>query len=296
MKNIKYIIAIILFSYTISYSQEYHIGIKGGMNFSTIKGNPEAGVDEKYSYTNGFHFGIEGLYSMNDYFSIGTGIMYTQIGANYNYEGPGYYVFPEEGYYLLKSDHVTYKMNISNSYINLPLNLYFRPVEKFELKVGGYLGFLINPTATGKMSFGNKFNQQLKYNYYSDKTPSIYGYRDGYLRVKTYDEDNNEIIRQTRKVANAYYQYKPEEYKNESFYNVVDYGINIGANYYFNSSLYLGINLQYGLADITNNKLDRSLKSLVDDGDLYLNNNDHYIYREDFDTNYNIQTSVGFRF
>ena len=296
MKNIKYIVAIIIFSYAVATAQDYHIGIKGGVNFATIKGPSEEGTDEKYSFTNGFHFGIEGLYSINDYFSFGTGIIYTQIGANYNYEGPGYYVFPEENYYLLKSDHVTYVMNISNSYIDIPLNVYFKPIKKFELQFGGYVGFLINPTATGKMSFGSKFNQQLKYNYYTDKKPSLYGYRGGFLRVKTYDEDGEERIRQTKKIANAYYQYKPAEYEDETFYNVLDYGINISANYYFNSSLYVGVNLQYGLADITNNKLDRSLKSLEDDGDLYFNNSDHFIYRDDFDTNYNLQASIGFRF
>ncbi|HHH54189.1 MAG TPA: PorT family protein [Bacteroidetes bacterium] len=296
MNKVKFIIFISIINISVLSAQEYHFGIRGGMNFSTIKGPAESGATEKYSFSNGFHFGVEFLYEFNDYFSSGIELAYTQIGANYKYEGPSYYVFPEEGYYVLKSDNSTYTMNIANSYIDLPLNLYFRPIKKLELKVGGYLGFLINPSATGKLSFGNKFNQQLKYNYFSDKKPSIYGYNGGYLRVKTYDDDGNEVIRETRKVAGAYYQYKSDEYENETYYNILDYGLNFGANYYFNPSLYLGLNLQYGLADITNNKLDRSLSTLIEDGDSYLNNNDKFVYRNDKDVNYNLQVSIGFRF
>ena len=283
-------------SYIVSNAQEFHIGIRGGVNLSTVKGPSESGVIEKYSYANGFHFGVEGLYSLNDYFSIGTEILYSQLGANYTYEGPSYYIFFTDGNYLLKSDNVKYNLNISNSYINIPVNIFFRPIKSLELKLGGYMGFLINPTATGKLSFGNKFNQQLKYNYYSDKKPSYYDYAGRLLHIKTYDEEDNEIIRTTRKTANAYYQFRPEDYENDAFYNVLDYGLNMGANYYINSGLYLGLSLQYGLADITNDKLDRSLKTLEDDGDLYFNNDDHYIFRKDKDTNYNLQLSIGFRF
>lgn len=63
------------------------------VNFSTISGPLESEVLESYKINNGFHFGVEGLYSFNDYFSAGAEIQYSQIGAKYKYQGPSYYIF-----------------------------------------------------------------------------------------------------------------------------------------------------------------------------------------------------------
>jgi len=296
MKDIILVFVAVLIT-NFSFSQEYHFGIRGGMNFSTIKGPSEPGAEEKYSFTNGFHFGLEALYSFNDYISIGSGITYSQTGAKYSFRGPSYYIFFDDGNYVLRNNDVKIDLEIINSYIIIPLNIYARPFKKIELKFGGYAGFLINPTASGKLRFGNKFNQILRYNYYSDKKNYYNPYEiNTKLRIKVVDEEGNEIIKTTNKVAKAYYQYPPEDYKDETFYNVLDYGVNAGVNYYVNSSLFLGVNMQYGLADITNDKLDRSLVNFADDGDLYFDDDDHYIYRHDKDTNFNIQVSIGFRF
>ena len=296
MKNIFYVFILLLFV-TTANAQEYHFGIRGGLNFATINGPSEPGAQEEYSITNGFHFGLEILYSFNDYISLGSGLNYSQTGAKYKFRGHSYYIFFDDSKFVLENDNVKIDLVINNSYINIPLNLYIRPVPRFELKMGAYAGFMISPTASGKMSFGNKFNQILKYNYYSDKKEYYNPYEyNSRLRIKVIDEDGEETIKTTNKIAKAYYQYPEEDYKDESYYNVLDYGINAGLNYYVNSGLYLGANIQYGLADITNDKLDRSLVSFASDGDLYFNNDDHLIYRKDKDTNFNIQISIGFRF
>lgn len=295
MKNIKYILILVVFSFSSLVAQEYHFGIRGGTNFGKIVGPSEEGADETHSFSNGFHFGIEALYSFNDYFSLGTEIVYNQIGSKYKYVGPSYHIFTDYDNYILTNDNVEYNLTISNSYINLPINVYFKPIKKLEFKLGGYLGFLISPTANGKMYFGSKFNQTLDYNYYSDKTVSYYTTNYGSIQVITPGEDGD-LIRTTAKVAKAYHQYPLTDYEDDSFYKVMDAGLNFGINYYINSSLYLGLNLQYGLIDITNNNLDRSLKSLTEDGDSYFDETDSFIYRQDKDTNLNLQISLGFRF
>lgn len=119
------------------------------------------------------------------------------------------------------------------------------------------------------MQFGNKFNQKLKYNYYSDKdAPNPY-VNYGILYIKTTNADGKEEIRTTKQTSRAYNQFPVADYKDGSFYKVFDAGLNFGINYFINTSLLVGMNFQYGLTDITNNKLDRSLKSLSDDGDLF---------------------------
>jgi len=280
-------------SFSSIIAQEYHFGIRGGINYGKIIGPSEEGAEETNSFGNGFHFGIEALYSFNDFISIGTEVNYNQVGSKYHYNGESYHIFINKST-VLYNDNVTYDLNISNSYINIPLNIFIKPISKLEFKLGGYIAFLINPTATGKMRFGSKFNQILSYNYYSDAKPSVYGYRDGYLKIKNPIDPDDPL--DTRKVANAYYQFPEKDYKENRLYKVMDYGLNAGINYYINSSLYLGLNLQYGLNDITNNNLDRSLKTLGGNGDNVYEEADYLIYRDDKDINLNFQLSLGFRF
>jgi hypothetical protein len=279
-------------------SQGLNIGIRGGVNFSTFSAELDSEVSEKYSLNNGFHFGIEAVYSLNRSFGIGTELLYNQIGTKYKYKGPGYYIFYRDQMYILKNDKVSYDLNISNSYLFLPVNLMIRPVPQLEFKVGAYLGFLIFPTANGTMEFGNKFNKRLRYNYYSDKKPlNPYFENQGIdLNIITENEDGTQTIRRTKQIARAYDQYPSDDIKKGSLYRVVDTGLNIGLNYFINKSLLVGVTFQYGLRDITNNKLDRSLKELDDDGDLFFNNDDKLIYRDKFDRNINFQLSLGFRF
>ncbi len=296
MRNIIFVFIVLILGYSSTNAQEFHFGIRGGTNFGKILGPSEEGVDEGHSFGNGFHFGIEALYSLNDYFSVGSEINYNQIGSKYHYKGRSYHIFFNESRVFFNDD-VEYNLSLSNSYINIPLNVFIRPFRKLEFKLGGYLGFLINPTASGKMRFGSKFNQVLSYNYYTDTKPEVYRYTGGTLVIKnpeTPDDPTKNLS--ARKVAKAYNQYPIEDYKNEKYFNTLDLGLNVGLNYYINSSLYLGLNLQYGLYDITNDKLDRSLKAIGGDGDTNFTNADYLIYRNDKDTNLNFQLSLGFRF
>ncbi len=276
-------------------AQEYHFGIRGGLNFGKITGTTEGNNLDQHTIKNGFHFGIEALYSFNDFVSLGTEISYNQIGSYYQYKGPSYYIFSDN--HVIYSDNVDVSLSINNSYINIPVNIFIRPVNRLELKLGGYMGILIGSGANGKMKFGTKFNQILKYNYYSDNNEKTYRTTPtDKLYISTLSEKGDTIIRSTYKTVTAYSQYPGDDSKKGDLYKVFDFGLNAGISYYFNSSVFMSLNLQYGLMDITNNEMDRSLSKLGGNGDAKFEDDDHFIYRDDIDKNLNLQVSIGFRF
>ncbi len=278
-------------------AQEYHFGIRGGLNFGKINGTPEGGNLDEYTFKNGFHFGIEALYSFDDIISLGTEISYNQIGSKYQYKGPSYYIFSDK--HVIYNDNVDISLSINNSYISIPLNIFIKPIDQLEFKFGGYMGILINSGANGKMKFGTKFNQILKYNYYSDNNEQTYRTTPSdRLYISTISEEGDTIIRSTYKTVTAYSQYQGDDAKAGDLFEVFDFGLNAGINYYVNSSLFFGVNLQYGLKDVTNNKMDRSLSKLGGNGDATFReeDDDHFIFRDDKDKNLNLQFSIGFRF
>ena len=95
---------------------------------------------------------------------------------------------------------------------------------------------------------------------------------------------------QIAKTAGAYYQYNTDQFNSDSgsYYNWFDIGVTGGIQYFINSSLYAGVKVEYGFLDVTNDKLDRSLKAVDEEG--------NFILRDDHDTNLNFQISLGFRF
>ncbi len=276
-------------------AQEYHFGIRGGVNFGKINGTPEGDNLDEYTFRNGFHFGIEAMYSFNDVVSLGTEISYNQMGTNYQYKGPSYYIFSDK--HVIYNDDVDVSLSINNSYVTIPINVFIKPLDRLEFKFGGYMGILIGSGGNGKMKFGTKFNQILKYNYYADNNENAYRTTPSdKLYISTLNEQGDTIIRTTYKTVTAYSQYQGDDAKAGDLFKVFDFGLNAGVSYYLNSSLFLGLNLQYGLKDITNDKVDRSLSKLGGNGDATFEDDDHLIYRDDKDKNFNLQISIGFRF
>ena len=142
-----YILMAFLFAGTLSLTaQEYHFGIRAGLNSATFLGPAEEDVIETNDLNTGFHFGVVGMMRFNDYFALGTEILYNQLGSTYYYEGPSYYRFNVGEVDFLYED-VKINLVVSNSYINIPLLIHFNPIKKLEIIAGGYMGFLVNPVA-----------------------------------------------------------------------------------------------------------------------------------------------------
>ncbi|WP_235298158.1 outer membrane beta-barrel protein [Portibacter marinus] len=268
-------------------AQRYNIGIRAGLNYSKIFGPAEQGLKEVHRFNNGIHFGLTYSYKFTERFGIKTEIAYSSVGSKDSIVGDGYYLvgtnspsiptFEIEGYterYLERT----------NSYINVPFHAYFKPIEKLELFGGPYVAFLINPTAGGTLRFDDgsdiekySFIQSLDYNYYTDKEG-----RGKNTEAITIIVDEQPYT--FPQAAGAYYQFQQ---KNGGLYRWIDAGLSVGAQYYINRSFFAGFRADYGLVDITRKAMDVSLGEF---------NENSFILRDDFDQNFSMQFSLGFKF
>lgn len=285
---VKHIITL-LFLFWISTSlcsQEYNIGVRAGQNYSTIRGNAEAGED--IGISGGFHFGINFYYNFTDNFSLRSELLYIQHGYKQDFIGPSYYMIRKnDGGIVFENGQAEQSLEISNAYLQIPITGNLTLTRKWEIFGGVYVGMLIGPTGRGKLAFESTenpddifFNQSLDFKYYGDEAGEIvtFGNRPAIILVEGQD-----VV--MPKVVGAYYQYLE---KNGNLYNFLDAGISAGMSYYFNRGFYLSLKADYGLLDITNNKMDRSLVALNPDNSLNL--------RKDRDTHLGIQVSFGFKF
>lgn len=281
--------ALILFAFSSQAQLRY--GFKTGLNFARMDGPSEvnaAGENlENWKSITGFHIGLSLGYKVNDYFGVRGELLYTKRGAKYTFEGDSYRIFRYDGGSTQATGRSRYLINITNAYVDLPIVAYGR-WKDFELSAGGYVGLLIQSTGDGSLSFTGgrtvplqnsisdlEFN--LNHNYRKDDP--LGGETDQTVVVKV-DAKTLELP----KTLGAYYDYPEDKGR---LYNSVDYGLVAGLTYYLSRSLYAGVRLQYGLADITKSEADLS-KGRTDNGNL--------LFRDDKDRNVVIQASVGFSF
>ncbi|MCC6461484.1 MAG: PorT family protein [Saprospiraceae bacterium] len=281
--------ALILFAFSSQAQLRY--GFKTGLNFARMDGPSEvntAGENlENWKSITGFHIGLSLGYKVNDYFGVRGELLYTKRGAKYTFEGDSYRIFRYDGGSTQATGRSRYLINITNAYVDLPIVAYGR-WKDFELSAGGYVGLLIQSTGDGSLSFTGgrtvplqnsisdlEFN--LNHNYRKDDP--LGGETDQTVVVKV-DAKTLELP----KTLGAYYDYPEDKGR---LYNSLDYGLVAGLTYYLSRSLYAGVRLQYGLADITKSEADLS-KGRTDNGNL--------LFRDDKDRNVVIQASVGFSF
>lgn len=276
-----------------SLSAQLRYGFKTGLNFAHLEGPSETGPDgaalESWKNVTGFHIGLAVGYNFTDNFGVRGELMYSKKGGKYTFDGPSYRIFRYDGGSSYSTGNTKYLLNVSNSYLDLPV-LGFARWKDFELSAGAYVGVLISSTASGSLTFNNgitaaplnnpidKVQFNLDYNYRRDNP----GEGDnGTTFVARVDGRNIELP----KTLGAYYDY-PED--KGSLYNALDYGLVGGVSYYFSRSLYLGVRLQYGLADVTNNDADLAKASTGPGNELQ--------FRNDKDRNVVLQASIGFSF
>lgn len=278
---------------TVSAAQaQLRYGFKTGLNFAHIEGPSElsaAGANlESWKSLTGFHIGLVLGYSINDYFGLRGELLYTKRGAKYTFEGESYRIFRFEGGSIASTGNSRYLINVNNAYLDLPVLAYGR-WKDFELSAGAYVGLMVQSIGDGSLTYTGgrttslqnsisdlEFN--LDCNYRKDEPG---GGESGQTVTVKVDAKTLEMP----KTLGAYYDY-PEDKGN--MFNSIDYGMVAGLSYYMSRSLFLGLRLQYGLADITNNSADLAKARTEANGNL--------IYRNDKDRNMVIQASVGFSF
>ena len=273
-------------------AQEFNFGIRAGLNYSRFVGPTldVEGADERFAFSNGFHFGITWDYNFTDIIALKTELLYIQKGTEYIYNGDSYYKIEVPGMddKLVEFGQAEMTLDISNAYLSFPLMLSSKVGKKWEVFGGVYGNILLQPTGRGIYKFTSNdrpqeilFDQSLDFNYRSDQA----GEGRTVRRPIGILVDGQQVF--FAKIAGAYFQYEPEERTN-NLINSFDGGLSFGANYFMNRGFYFGMRGTYGLFDMTDNQSDRSFREINDDGSL--------IFTEDNDVQFGLQFSFGFRF
>lgn len=265
-------------------------GVLAGLNYSTFNGPTEAA--ESLGVAGGFHFGVNYSYHMSDLFSLVFELGYTQNGTKQSYNGDSYYIVRGDAVTEFSTGQRDMNLSISNGYLMFPVIANYKVTEKVEVFGGAYVNVLVSPTGRGELSFLQsaeidsfvnhiQFKQSLDYNYRSDEALGQ-AQLSNQRAIGVYIDGNEEYF---PKVAGAYYQ---QNDKRANLMNTIDAGLIVGFNYFLNKGFYAGFRLEYGLTDITDERVDISLESLDATNNL--------IYRDDRDTHLGANISVGFRF
>ena len=300
MKQLILLLLLILGTFTAEAQMKY--GFKTGLNFAHIDGESETGTDganlESWKNTTGFHIGMTLSYKFTDHFGLRGELLYSKRGGKYTFDGPSYRIFRHTSGSILTTGTSKYLINVNNSYIDLPVMAYGR-FGDFEISGGGYVGFLVQSAGEGSLQYSGKTALGNAVYANPDKTATLldFNLNHNYRRDDPgagSSESDSEVpinvkvdgfIAETPKTMGAYYD-QPQG--KDQLYTNLDFGLVGGVSYYISSALYLGVRLQYGLADITNKGADLSKASVDSNGGL--------IFRDDKDKNFMIQASVGFSF
>ncbi len=283
-KTLKPFIFSILILFALQYNFAQSIGVRAGLNYSTFSGPLEK--NEKYGLANGIHFGISYGYKFTNTFMLRAELLYNQMGSKLKFDGDNsYYLIYTPKKTVFETGKRILDLEISNSYISLPITAAYQLTKKIEIYGGLSPSFLINPTARGLVRFTSKenpteiiFKQALDYRYYNDLPKEAATNNE--LRIIV----DGEIVSLPKSVK-AYYQTDALYGSAFKWFNLSAVG---GLNYFINKGFYIGARYEYGLFDVTNNKMDHSITEL----------NDDYTFkkRNDNDKQLSYQISLGFKF
>jgi hypothetical protein len=307
--KLKFFVAALLFVAAGTANAQLRYGFKTGLNFANISGPLEKGASgnalEKFSSTTGFHIGVTLGYKFTDNFGIRGEVLYSKKGTQYTFNGPSYYMFRNGSSTKMSTGTSNYLINLTNAYFDVPVVFYTR-FKSLEFSAGVYGGILIQSIADGNFTYSGAKTVPLGNPIYSDANGNgkydagedlefalDYNYRkDGAGKGVSGSEiakvDGGNIT--LNKTVGAYYEYAS---KSGNLYNSFDYGLVGGISYYLSSALYISGRVQYGLSDITNNKVDRyrTIPAGVQPKDFTTP-----VLSADKDRNFVIQASVGFSF
>lgn len=276
-------------------AQGVGFGFKIGMTQSTFNGPSEQanGNDlESNSNAGGFMVGAIFKYNITDLVGIKAELLYNQKGTKYNFTGQGYQFLPGQGqpFNTLLTGAQRIDLDISNSYLNIPVMAFGR-VGRFEFEGGVSFGVLLSASGNGEVEIdglsgtGNPtgiYNGVLEYRF-NNTTPRRIASVAADVVVLNVDGQMVTFP----KFLDAYHRFPALTGLNsDRVFNALDVGLVGGINYFWNSTLYLGARLNYGLSDITNNESGYDVSKVDFNGGS----------RNDKDQNMSIQVSLGFSF
>lgn len=278
------LILITLFCITTVQAQKF--GVRAGLNYNTILGPTEK--SETLTYNNGFHFGINYSYLVSEWFAVRAELGYIQNGYRTKYDGQGFYIIRSAETTTFEKGKLELDIQNSLGYISLPVVATVKLTNKIEINGGVYLNVLASPIGQGLLRFSSNdnpdkitFRQSLVYDYATDRIGHVEGGRRG-EGIGVYVDDKVVTLYQS---AGAYYQYATNRGK---MINAVDFGVTAGIDYFINKGFYLGLSVDYGFGDITNDDVDHRRAELSEDN--------KFIFDKHHDANFGAKLSVGFRF
>lgn len=290
MKNIL-LSCIILVVTTITINAQLTVGFKAGLSYSKLEGPSEMFLGDELEtkkLSSGFHVGATFNLKITDLFGLRSGLIFNQKGGSYTFKGSSNYFFrnedPDPPTWLVGTRDMSYKM--TNAFIDIPFTAFVK-LGPLELHGGVYASILAAGSAGGELIFngnsrlsGNPVEeiiQTLDYNYYTNTARGASG------SLLNYMVDGEQVFAPS--IVGAYFDF---EEKDGSFLKTFDFGLTAAFNFFINEGLYVGIDLQYGLADLTNDKMDQSYSQLNNDLTRPL--------LDDKDSNLALNFSIGFSF
>ena len=292
MKNLLFVLCILV-STQIS-AQKFGYGFKAGLSFSTINGpleKDDQGKElESHKYNSGFHIGAMAHYTFNDIIGARLEFLFSQRGNKYSYEGAAYQrlLLPNNKEIFINGTQ-SKLLNVTNSYIDLPVSVFARVLPWLEISGGVSFGFMTNSSGAGELIFNgvspngeniDEYTISLEYDFLKDVPGGIGKNEDETVELNV---DGSTVV--LPKTFGAYYSNSSD--LETPLFNKFEMGVVGGASVFLNQGLFLGLKVYYGLSDLTNDAADPSLYKRGDNG---------YIFNNDVDRSLSFQTSIGFSF
>jgi len=230
-----------------------------------------------------------------DNYGVRTELMFSQKGGRYRYDGESTHVFntTSSGNKVVGVGTSVITSRITNNYLEIPITGYAKVGSKLEFQLGASVAFLVSSTSVGDWRFTGisdrdnspiEFLMNFDYNYIKDDVLTTADL--ALLNPETtmlIPADGETIVIPNEAIA-AYFDY---DQRDGRFFRTVDLNLNAGASFYLSRGLFMGVTLNYGLLDASNNVYDFSRAS---------SNGTDRIPRTDRDNNVTISGSVGFSF
>ena len=134
MKKLLIFTAIVLFGFTnVNSQEEIQIGVKGGVNFSTISSDNFDSFENRTC----FNFGIQSEIPLCETFSFGPELLLNCVGAKYSEDFSSFDT-------TVKSINSDLEGKIKLTYLSIPLMAKFYVSEGFSLEIGPQVSFLLS--------------------------------------------------------------------------------------------------------------------------------------------------------
>lgn len=292
-KRIFFCLGLLLSLSSAVFTQDKNISweLKGGFTFASISGPAEkignTRITENFSYQTGLHASVGFTSMLTRHSGLRLELMFNRRGTNYNFTGQSYWFFETPNHEELFSFGTRKtELSITTDFLEMPL-LYFVRANRVELSGGVSMGYLIDARGKGKLVYSGiteggstvaPFNIRLDFDYLKDPLEPLPA------QINLLRSLDGQIVEIPQTIG-AYYEASNSEARR---FHRFDAQIIAGISFFLSEELFIGLRINYGITDLTNNLQDISMTQVNSDKSL--------IRRSDYDRNFAFQSSIGLRF